>query len=96
MEECQKDPFINYYDDIKKYGGKLVYPILVVTNELKNSFEKTIQSYIDKITNLNKKNPIKMPNDLHVELFFIFMPVKDAKQIKMEVLECIQKNKPLI
>lgn len=96
IEECRKNPYRNYYDGIKRYGGKLVYPVLVVSNELKNGFDETIKKYVDKINELNKTEPIVMPVDLSVELFFIFLPVQDAKNIKLEVLECIQKNRPLI
>lgn len=96
IKECKEQPYRNYYNDIKKYGGKLVYPVLVVSNELKNGFDVTVKKCIDKINSLNTKTPVVMPSELTVELFFIFMPVQDAKKIKLEVLECIQKNKPLI
>ena len=96
VNDCKSDPYRNLYEDIKRYKGKLIYPILLVSNEINNDFEDSIKSYIKEIKELNKTNPINIPNDLSVELFFIFLPVKDARIIKEEVLECIQKNKPLI
>lgn len=96
IKDCREKPYRNYYDDIKRYEGKLVYPVLVVSNELKKGFDDTIKKYVDKINDLYNVEPIVMPTDLSVELFFIFLPVQDAKSIKLEVLECIQKNKPLI
>lgn len=96
IKDCREKPYRNYYDDIKRYGGKLVYPVLVASNELKKGFNETIKTYVDKINDLYNAKPIVMPTNLSVELFFIFLPVQDAKSIKLEVLECIQKNKPLI
>lgn len=96
INECKKDPFRNFYDDINKYNGKLVYPIFVISNELKKGFDETIKKEVDKINELNISNPVKTPKDLTVELFFIFLPVNDAKTIKSEVLKCIQMKKSLI
>ena len=42
----------NYYDDIKRYGGKLVYPVLVVSNELKNGFDVKDNIYLIKNKNV--------------------------------------------
>lgn len=96
VNDCKAAPYRNLYDDIKRYNGKLIYPILLVADEIKDDFEESIKSYIKEINELNKENPVQIPNNLTVELFFIFLPVKDATIIKEEVLECIQKNKPLI
>ena len=96
IKECQENPYRNFYKDILNYGGKLVFPIMVISNELQNGYDNTIQSWISKIDTLNSSNPIVLPTDLTVELFFIFVPVENAKRIKLEVLKCIQTNKPLI
>lgn len=96
IEECKQNPYRNFYEDIKRYNGKLVYPVLVAANEIYNDYDLTIKTYIEKIEKLNQANPVIIPQNIEVELFFIFLPVKDAKSIKLEVLECIQKNKPLI
>ncbi len=95
ISECRKDPYRNFYEDIKNYKMKLVRPILIVTNEDKN-YDTTIKSIIKLINKRNNENPINIPVDLEVSLFFIMLPVNDAITIKKEVLECIRKNEPLI
>lgn len=95
INECKKDPYRNFYEDIKKYHMKLVRPILIVSNE-KQDYDKTIKSIISSVNNRNKENPITFPTELEVSLFFIILPVHDAISIKKEVLECIRKNEPLI
>jgi len=95
INECKKDPYRNFYADIKKYNMKLVRPILIVSNE-KNGYDNTIKTIINLINSRNIENPIVKPSDIDVSLFFILLPVHDAATIKKEVLKCIQKNEPLI
>lgn len=95
INECKKDPYRNFYEDIKKYKMKLVRPILVISNE-NQDYDNTVKSIINSINSRNKENPIILPTDLDVSLFFIILPVHDAVAIKKEVLECIRKNEPLI
>lgn len=95
INECKKDPYRNFYEDIKKYKMKLVRPILVISNE-NQDYDNTVKSIINSINSRNKENPIILPTDLDVSLFFIILPVHDAVAIKKEVIECIRKNEPLI
>lgn len=96
INECKEKPFRNFYDDIKKYDGKLVYPIMIISNELQNNFDESIQKFVDKINELSISKQIIIPQDLTIELFFIFLPVEDVNIIKKDVLKWIQTNKTLI
>ena len=95
INECKKDPYRNFYQDIINYKMKLIRPILIVANKTDN-YDETVNSIIDFINNKNKENPICLPKDIDCSLFFIILPVHDAIAIKKEVLECIRKNEPLI
>ncbi|MBR3885055.1 MAG: DUF1837 domain-containing protein [Clostridia bacterium] len=95
IDECKKDPDRNFYHDIINYNMKLVRPILIVSNQV-NDYDNTVKSIIRAISEKNKENPIVLPKEVDCSLFFIILPVNNARVIKKEVLECIQKNEPLI
>lgn len=96
IEKCKKDPYRNLHADIIEYGFRLIYPILIVSNKIGNDYDMTIKECIAHIQEKQDNSPIDINNEIDKVLFFIFLPVDNAKWIKQEVLKCIQSNKPLI
>jgi len=94
IESWETNPEINLYQEIKKYNIKLHYPILVLYNGFKDSFDETIKASVDIIDSEVAKRAINVEMD--IELFFILVPVDDAKKVKEEVMECVSLNKPLL
>lgn len=78
--------------EIQEQNIKLVYPILIVTDQLKE-YDNTIKKIIEHINGSeNKKFNLSIP----YSLFFIFLPIKTISFVKERVIQCIQDQIPLI
>lgn len=93
IEAWENNPEINLYEEIKKYNVKLHYPILVLYNELSDSYDETIKLSIDKLNKeISKRN---ICPEIEIELFFMLIPVDSAQKIKEQVISWISQVKPL-
>lgn len=94
IENWEQNPEINLYQEIKKHNIKLFYPMLVLYNEINDNFDETIKTSINIIDSEIAKRSITI--EIDIDLFFILVPVNDAKRIKETVIECVSQNKPLL
>ena len=96
VNDCKKNPIISstIAKHIISYNGKLIYPVMIISNEMKDC--SMIKKCIDKINILQHDHPIYFDEDMEIDLFFIFLPVNDGKSIKEEVLKWITSKKELI
>ncbi len=94
IEKWETNPDINIYEEAKRHNIKLHYPILVLYDYNGNSFDETIEFSIDIINTEVAQRRLEMEMD--IELFFILIPVDNAKKIKETVIECVSLNKPLV
>lgn len=94
IENWEQNPEINLYQEINKHNIKLLYPMLILYNGIGDSFDETIKSSISIIDSEVVKRSINI--EIDIDLFFILVPVNDAKRIKETVIECVSLNKPLV
>ncbi|MDD3245169.1 MAG: SAVED domain-containing protein [Candidatus ainarchaeum sp.] len=92
IELIQDQPPKSISELIEKYKPKVVYPALVICDELSTHF--TIQKMVERIDKELEDNPIL--NEINATIFFIFIPVNDSSIIKKEVLNWIKIKKTLI
>ena len=94
LEDIRSNPDLKISELSEKHNIKLVYPILILFNSKKTGFDQTIRDSIAHI----KKEVKKIDFDISVEvsLFFIFIPVSDAREIKSKVMKWISEKKPLM
>lgn len=89
--DWKNDPSINVVDEIKKYKMKLVYPMLIICNHLKDKgYDDTIKGLIDYVNQKYASLNIKL--SVPFELFFILLPVNDTKIIKKTVIQWISQQ----
>lgn len=89
--DWKDNPSINVVDEIKKYNMRLVYPMLVICNNIKNKdYNETISGLIDYANNRYASLNIKL--SVPFELFFILLPVNDTKTIKQTVIQWISQQ----
>lgn len=91
-EEC---PEISLYQEMEKHSIKLFYPMLVIYNQHKPTYDETIKDTIKKVEEICKKEKFNISIGIDVHLFFILLPVQNAAEIKKEVIKWISQNKQL-
>ena len=83
---------VNLIPEIQNQNIKLVYPILIITDRLKD-YDNTVKKIIEHINgSANKQFNLSIP----YSLFFIFLPIKTVSFVKERVIQCIQDQLPLI
>lgn len=83
---------VNLIPEIQNQNIKLVYPILIITDRLKD-YDNTVKKIIEHINgSANKQFNLSIP----YSLFFIFLPIKTVSFVKEKVIQCIQDQLPLI
>lgn len=97
IRKWEENPEINLSDELNNNNIKLVYPVFIVYELNDNcTYEQNIEKCINYIFFYNKQNNINICPRFDFELFFIFLPVSEVKQIKEKVIEWIEKKEPLI
>lgn len=92
IERVRKNSKIQISTLKSDFNLKLIYPIFIISNSLKD-YDNTIKSSINHIgTNYSGK---KLNIGIDYDLFFIFLPVKCVKTIKTEILQWIDTKQPL-
>ncbi len=94
LDDLKSNPDIKISELSQKHNIKLVYPILILFNGNKEGYDQTIKKSIEHIE--NKAKEIEFDISIDVSLFFILVPVGNAKSIKLKVLEWIRDKKPLM
>lgn len=94
LDDMRSNPDIKIVDLSNKYKIKLVYPILILFDGKKESYDETIKSAIEHIETKTEKLTFSI--SVNISLFFIFIPVANTKEIKSKVLEWIRDKKPLL
>lgn len=92
IDRIRKNPTISIKTLKDDFSIKLVYPILVLCDSL-SDYDTTISSIIDFIKTNHSGKKLKI--DIEYDLFFILLPVGNAKQIKQTVLQWIKSKKQL-
>lgn len=94
LSDIRNNPDIKILELSKRYNVKLVYPILILFDEEKDSYDQTIKNAISHIESEVEKVDFDISIDL--SLFFIFVPVASTKEIKQKVLEWIRDKRSLL
>lgn len=91
LKDWETNPSIIIADEIKKHKIKLVYPILLLYEEDKSGYDNNIK----KIPEYIKKNYVPKTFSLSVDhsVFFILVPIKEIKEIKLNVIQWIESKK---
>ncbi len=84
--------WINLLGTIRDNNIRLVYPIFIIWNHIKDDYEENIKEQINHIDSHGAKN---ISLSISYEIFFIFLPVQDTQDIKQTVIQWIKSNKPL-
>ncbi len=92
VERVRKNPVIQVDTLKSEFDLKLIYPIFIISNSLKD-YDRTIKSSIDYIRNNHSGKTLDIGIDY--DLFFIFLPVNSVKTIKTKILQWIESNQPL-
>lgn len=80
-------------EQLKKYNAKLVYPVLVLY-EGKSDYDESIKQ-IPKYINETYKN-ISAKLVVDYSIFFIFLPLQNVREIKLDVISWIESKKELM
>lgn len=82
---------ITLEDLIKKEHINLVYPALIIYNDNKLDYDEIIKKSVQKINEEVSNRDIKVP--VFCSVFFILLPISDARKIKLDALEWINKRR---
>lgn len=88
------NPSINILDELKKHNIKLVYPVLLIYEEDDSGYDLNVK----KIPELIEKNytATKFSLSIDYSIFFIIVPVKNVREVKLNVIQWIESKKQLI
>ena len=94
LEAFRDNPDVNLSVLANEYGFSFVYPMLVIFDDANKSYDDIIKDVVrytnERWTNLN------INFSLRYSLFFMLLPVKVVKDIKMQVRSWILSEEPLI
>lgn len=94
LEAFRDNPDVNLSALANEYGFSFVYPMLVIFDDANKSYDDIIKDVVrytnERWTNLN------INFSLRYSLFFMLLPVKAVKDIKMQVRSWILSEEPLI
>ncbi len=91
IADLRHNPDIQITDLQQRYNLKLIYPICIMCNK-KTDYDSTIAKMIDYIN----AHPLEtFTIDVPLEIFFILLPINDAKAIKQQVIKWIESSQPL-
>ncbi len=94
LQAFRDNPDVNLSALANEYGFSFVYPMLVIFDDANKSYDDIIKDVVrytnERWTNLN------INFSLRYSLFFMLLPVKVVKDIKMQVRSWILSEEPLI
>lgn len=90
----RNNPSINMAVEAAKYNMELVYPMFIMYDDKSKTYEECILEVVNYInTKTTTINPtLTIPHNL----FFIFLPVNDCREIKRQVVEWISQKQPIM
>lgn len=94
IDKWEREPEINFYEELKNNNIKLFYPILLLYDQTKEKYDETIKETIDFIDSKIAKMSIKI--EMEIEFLFLLIPVNSSKIVKEEVIKWISKQEPLM
>jgi len=94
LEAFRDNPDVNLSALANEYGFSFVYPMLVIFDDANKSYDDIIKDVV-RYTNERWTN-ININFSLRYSLFFMLLPVKVVKDIKMQVRSWILSEEPLI
>ncbi len=94
LDYLKNNPEVKILELAQKHNLKLIYPILILFDATEESYDETIKQTILHIEKECKDEKF----DLSIErsLFFILIPVNNAKNIKSQVIKWISEKEPLM
>ena len=95
IKRWKENPRIDLMAELRDNNISLVYPVFIISNELVRGHDGTISNWTDYI-NENYSNLSFDNLSIPYSIYFIFLPVADAKIIKTQVISWIDSNRPLI
>ena len=88
LNDWKESGFVITLDDLMhKKNIKLVYPALIIYDDRGLEYEEIIKRAIKKINKEVKNHDINVPEFCSV--FFILLPISDAKKIKLDAIKWI-------
>ena len=90
-EDC---PEIRIIEEIKSRGLKFVYPIMILYQSSKPSYEGKISEIIDHIAVTHPT--IAKSLSVNFEIFLILLPVDEVVKTKKKVIQWIESKEPLL
>ena len=91
LKNWKEHGFVITLDElIHKENIKLVYPALMIYDDNKLDYDEIIKKSIQKINEETTNTNINVPDFCSV--FFVLLPVSDARKIKLDVIEWINKK----
>lgn len=94
LEAFRDNPDVNLSALANEYGFSFVYPMLVIFDDANKSYDDIIKDVV-RYTNERWSN-LNINFSLRYSLFFMLLPVKVVKDIKMQVRSWILSEEPLI
>lgn len=93
INNWEENPYIDMIEEIKKHDIKLVYPIIIIYDE-KDNYDNSI---LEAINHIKEKHTLRsFLISIPYSIYFIWLPVKKVRDIKVKVIEWIELKKPLI
>ena len=94
INQWEEAPHIDIIEEIKKHDLKLIYPIVILYDMNTQGYDKSIEKAVDHI----KQNYSTKSFNLSIpySIYFIWLPVDKARDIKTTVIEWIESKKQLI
>ncbi|OIQ30330.1 MAG: hypothetical protein BM564_02875 [Bacteroidetes bacterium MedPE-SWsnd-G2] len=94
IKNWEENPVIDIIEEIKKHNLKLIYPIVILYNKSTDGYDKSIENAINYIENRYSSSTFNI--SIPYSIYFIWIPVEDVRQIKLNVIEWIESKRPLM
>ncbi|TDQ24012.1 Hachiman antiphage defense system protein HamA [Tenacibaculum caenipelagi] len=94
IRNWEDNPVVDIIEEIKKHNLKLIYPIVILYNKSSDGYDKSIKNAISYIE--ERYSSLNFKLSIPYSIYFIWIPVEDVRQIKLNVIEWIESKKPLM
>lgn len=94
INDWEKNPELNIIEELKQHNMKLVYPIVILYEGSKKSYDDSVKNAMNYIESNFTSKEFSISIDYSV--YFIFIPLTGVREIKSSVIQWIETKKPLI
>ena len=94
INQWEEQPIIDIIEEIKKHDIKLIYPIIILYDESRHGYDRSIQNAINYIERKYEAKDFTL--SIPYSIYFIWIPVNRVRDIKIKVIEWIESKRPLI